>query len=643
MRRIALAACTAAAAWTGMQAEIVLPQFFTDNMIVQQRSELTVPGHATPGATVTVKTDWPGGSASAKADKEGRFAVKLPTPEAGGPYTMIISDGTDRKVLQNLLSGEVWLCSGQSNMEFPAKGWGHLIDEDAVAGTAHHPDIRLLRISKERGAAPQDDAKVNMGGWVMSSPATMDFSAIAYLFALRMHDELGVPVGVIDSSWGGTMAEAWTGFDSLHNVKGFEEELKALERTGFTGEGLLENYAQLRESWYDRARAVAKPVLPKASDNKGWQTVAVPAMWDHPALRDFDGMTWTRTSVTLPASAAGRPLKLHLGAVDDRDETYFNGVKVGETEGASAPRVYDVPADAVKAGRNDLAVLITDFSGPGGLWGEADAVYAEDADGNRYPLAGEWQFRKVAPMADLPPMPFNPDTPNYPTLLYNTMIHPLRVMPLKGVLWYQGCSNIGRADQYAELFPTLINDWRALWRQPDMPFYFVQLAGFMQPVNVQPASEWAALRNAQTAALALPNTAMAVTTDLGNPADIHPADKHGVADRLARIALTRDYGKQLEWEAPSYASHRILGDKIEVTFSAPVKGTANALTGFIIGDADGNWAYARTEQTSPTTVLLSSPLVTTPVAARYNWADYPSGNLYSTAAPLPVPPFATDK
>ncbi|MDE6628306.1 MAG: sialate O-acetylesterase, partial [Muribaculaceae bacterium] len=233
--------------------------------------------------------------------------------------------------------------------------------------------------------------------------------------------------------------------------------------------------------------------------------------------------------------------------------------------------------------------------------------------------------------------------PNYPTLLYNAMIHPLRVMPVKGVLWYQGCSNIGRADQYASLFPALVNDWRTLWRQPDMPFYFVQLSGYLKPVNVQSLSEWAALRHAQTAALALPNTGMAVTTDLGNPADIHPADKHGVADRLARIALARDYGKQTEWKAPSYASSRPLGNKIEVTFNAPVKATSCAITGFIIGDADGHWAYAHAEQTSPSTILLSSPLIQNPKAARYNWADYPSGNLVAPSAPLPVPPFATDK
>lgn len=633
-----------AAVWSGQaQAEISLPDFFTDNMIVQRNSHLTLPGTCEPGATVTVTADWPGGNATAKADSEGRFAARIPTPEAGGPYTVVVSDGCDVKALQNVLSGEVWLCSGQSNMEFPVKGWGHLIGEDAVAGTSHHPDIRMLQIRKERSASPQENAAVNMGGWVMANPANMEISAIAYLFALRLHDELGIPVGVIDSSWGGTMAESWTGFNTLRGIQGFEAELDALEHTGFTGEGLLETFASLRDSWYSRARSAADPAIPQPSSRKGWSKLAVPSMWEHPELADFDGMVWTRTSFNLPASAASRPLKLHLGAVDDRDETYLNGVKVGETEGASAQRHYNVPPQAVKAGRNDLAVLITDFSGPGGLWGDPDAIFAEDADGNRYPLAGEWQFRKVAPMTDLPPMPYNPDTPNYPTLLYNAMIHPLRVMPVKGVLWYQGCSNIGRADQYASLFPALVNDWRTLWRQPDMPFYFVQLSGFQKPVNVQPLSEWAALRHAQTAALALPNTAMAVTTDLGNPADIHPADKHGVADRLARIALARDYGKQTEWKAPSYASSRTLGNKIEVTFNAPVKATSCAITGFIIGDADGHWAYARAEQTSPSTILLSSPLIQNPKAARYNWADYPSGNLVAPSAPLPVPPFATDK
>ena len=628
----------------GMSAEVVLPQFFTDNMVVQQKSVLTVPGTARPGAKVSVRTDWDGGAASAVADKNGKFQLSLPTPaEPGGPYTMIFSDGSEKDlVLSNVLSGEVWLCSGQSNMEMPIKGWGEVINVDEVVGTAQHPDIRLLQIRKGTAYAPQDDAPVNMGGWVEASPGTMDFSAIAYLFALQLHNELGVPVGVIDSSWGGTFAEAWTGYDYLSTVNGFEDELAALKKSKFDKEALQKDYEEREAKWWQDLNDSAVPTFDyaKYQTGKDWGKMPVPGPWEDSVLPGFDGIVWLQYRLNLPKEAAGKPLELHMCAIDDYDKTYFNGEQVGMTDNWMAPRSYMVPGNLVKAGENVITVAAIDFSSTGGFYGDPADMYVS-AGGKTYSIAGEWSYKAGKNLSDMARRPQPVDGPHFPNVLYNAMIHPLKVMPVKGVLWYQGCNNVGRAEQYEPLFQALIKDWRHLWRE-DMPFYFVQLAGYLRPVNVQPDSQWAMLRNSQAKALSLPNTGMAVAIDLGNPIDIHPTDKQEVARRLSLIALNRDYGKDCEYAAPVCVNSKAENGKMVIKFNGAVKPTSTALTGFIIGDAEGNFAYANARLQGDDTVVLSSPLIAAPTVVRYDWADYPGGNLYG-ANGLPVAPFATDK
>lgn len=626
----------------GVSAKVALPAFFTDNMVVQQNSVLEIPGMAAPGAEVTVRTDW--GSAVAKgiAGEDGRFRVSLPTPAAGGPFTVIVSDGTPGDVvLSNILSGEVWLCSGQSNMEYPVKGGMQVMDGDHVTATAQHPDIRLLQVKNTTSYAPLDDVAVNMGGWVEASPATMNFSAIAYLFALRLHDELGVPVGVIDASWGGTPAEAWTGFDYLHGIEGFEGELAALEKSGFTASGLQADYEVRVGEWLKKVAAMdVKFDRGEFQTGEEWGKMPVPGLWETSVLPDFDGVVWMQREFQLPDEAVGKPVELHLGVIDNEDLTFFNGREVGGVNGWNVPRVYRVPAGVARKD-NVVTVRVIDFDGGGGIGGAPQNVCAV-VDGRTYPLAGDWNYLVAGDLRSLPQRPAAVDGAAYPTVLYNAMIHPLRVMPVKGVLWYQGCANVGRDRQYEPLFKALVNNWRNLWKG-EMPFYFVQLAAYQTPKNVQPESAWAYLRNAQSKALELPNTAMAVAIDLGNPADIHPANKQEVARRLALIALNRDYGMECEYAAPVCVSVSQDADgKLRLRFDGAVKPSSSALTGFIIGDAEGNFAYANARMEGDNTVVLSSPLVRQPVAARYNWADYPGGNLYGLNG-LPVAPFATDK
>ncbi len=625
----------------GASAKVTLPRFFTDNMVVQQNSVLTLPGTAEPMSQVTVRTDWSDDVVKTKAGKDGRFSVTLPTPAAGGPYTLIVSDGTgDDTVLSNVLSGEVWLCSGQSNMEYPVKGWTQVMNAGEVVATAQHPDIRLLQVRKNISYAPLDDAEVNMGGWVEASPATMDFSAIAYLYALHLHNELGVPVGVIDSTWGGTPAEAWTGYSHLLGVPGFEGELAALKNSGFTRDGLQADYDKRVNEWLKEVEKIDVQFDRGVyQTGAGWGMMPVPALWETSVLPDFDGVVWVQKKLELPAEAAGKPVELHLGIIDNEDVTYFNGQKVGGMNGWDAPRFYNVPGNLVKKD-NVITIRVIDFDGGGGIGGRPEDVCAI-VDGKAYPLAGDWNYLVAGDFRSLPQRPSAVGSSSYPTVLYNAMIHPLRIMPVKGVLWYQGCANVGRDKQYAPLFKALINDWRELWKK-DFPFYFVQLSGFQTPKNVQPDSPWADLRNSQAKALELPNTGMAVSIDLGHPGDIHPSDKQEVARRLSLIALNRDYGKDCEYAAPVCVAATPADGKIQLKFNGAVKPTSSALTGFIIGDKDGNFAYANARLVGDDTVVLSSPLIKAPVVARYDWADYPGGNLYG-ANGLPVAPFATDK
>jgi len=630
---------------TSASAKVTLPQFITDNMVIQQNSAMTLPGKAKPGAKVTVKTDWLGTELSTKAGADGVFSLDVPTPAAGGPYTIIISDGDgEPAVLCNILSGEVWLCSGQSNMEFKVNrdNWGsRLMNSDEVVATSQHPDIRLLKLSHNTSYVPLDDAKVDFGGWVEANPATMGVSAIGYLFALQMHDELGVPVGIIDSSWGGTVAEAWTPFAPLEGVPGFEAQLTNLKSNDFDAARIEKAYAQELDGWSAKLQSAGKQFDRGAvQTGSEWGKMPLPGIWENSVLPGFDGVVWIQRELELPAAAAGKPVSLEVGVVDDLDDTYFNGVRVGGYENPGRSRVYNIPGELVKSGKNVITVRIVDFMGEGGV--KDGSKMSATVDGKVYPLDGEWSYCADMSLAEMPQRPSSPQGPNYPTVLYNAMINPLKVLPVKGVLWYQGCSNVGRAGQYEPLFKSLINSWRSTFDNSEMPFYFVQLAGYLAQHNVQPDAGYAHLRNSQAKALELPNTGMAVAIDLGHPADIHPANKQEVARRLALIALNRDYGKKdVVYKAPAIKSAKADGNKMVLKFDGTVKPTSVAVTGFTLGDKNGKFVYANARMEGDDTIVVSSPLIENPVAVRYNWADYPGGNLYGPTG-LPVAPFATD-
>ena len=644
--------CMAVALWgcTGvLQAKVVLPSVFTDNMVLQQKTDITFYGDATKNKQLTVKTGWNGKEYYTEADGQGKWSLKIPTPAAGGPYEITFSDGKKLQ-LKNVMIGEVWFCSGQSNMEMPVAGWGKVMNYEQEIAEAAYPAIRLFQVKKNTSLAPLKEVESTLGGWQECSSATVpEFSALAYFYARALWKELNVPIGVIDCTWGGTPAEAWTSHETLRQVMGFREEMDKLERLGFDPNRMEQAYSEERAHWQslftEKDKGMENGKLcwtaPSLSE-EDWQTISLPGYWEGKGLKDFDGIIWFRRSLEIPAEWAGKPLTLRLGMIDDEDITYFNGVEIARGAGYMTPRTYTIPAKLVKAGKAVLAVRVSDFGGEGGIHGKAEDLYVE-ADGKRISLAGDWKYRIGLSLTGFPPAPVSPvQSSSYPTVLFNAMVKPWTAFPIKGVIWYQGEANVGRPEQYGDLFPALITDWRRQWRS-DFPFYFVQLANFMESKEIQPDSEWAALREAQTKALKLDQVGMAVTIDIGLADDIHPKNKQEVGRRLALVALAGSYGKNVSGSAPVFRNYRIKGDKMELDFGQKqdefqIKGTT--LKGFTIAGPDRVF-YPAEAMVQNGKIIVFSPEVSIPLAARYGWADNPDCNLYGENG-LSVAPFRTD-
>ena len=669
MRRILLTVLAALSS-VSLLAKVELTPLFSDNMVFQQSCKAPVWGKAAPGAVVTVTPSWNGKSYRATAGPDGNWSVKIDTPKGGfKKYSVTISDG-DPLVLQNVLVGEVWLASGQSNMQMPVESWRAVrTNQEDIAGAARYADVRLLQVSRATGMREHDYFSADFDKWKESSPETVrNFSAAAWYFGRKLMEELQVPVGIIHSSWGGTIIEAWMSEGAL---RAFPEMSASLAQVRSLSDNESEREKTFEEEIAAFIREANRKDLGKSGglavwarpefDDSSWKTLKLPntvqQLWP-----DTNGIYWLRKTVDIPAAWAGKDLTLSLGPVDDFDETYWNGEKVGSDVLWNKAREYTVPARVVSAGRTVITIRCTDDHGNGGLYGAADLLFIQGPDGQKIPLDSEWKVTLSVSFKGVPKSTAR--EPNIPTVLYNAMIRPLAPFAIKGAIWYQGESNAQKAYRYRDLMPSMILDWRALWGY-DFPFYITQLAGYKKVAGVPGDDDWAELREAQEMATEmLDRCGMACIIDLGEAEDIHPVRKQEVGERLARLALANDYGRRLVTTGPRYESFRIVGPSIVVHFTDVAgglrvipsgdfagdrygsrgekveKAESGVLSGFQIAGPDRvwHWADARIEGD---TVVVSSADVPHPVAVRYAWSANPVCNLFN-AEGLPAWPFRTD-
>lgn len=614
-------------------AKVKLPALVSDGMILQRNQKLKIWGYADAGEKVTVK--FLNKTYSTTADNSGNWNIMLPELKAGGPFVMIINDIT----LKDILIGDVWVASGQSNMELPIRRLKPLYGEEMK--TVNNQNIRFFTVpQKYNFKIPQND--LDGGKWENTNPQTIqNFSGVAYFFAKNLYEKNKVPVGIIHTSLGGSPVQAWMDANSLKNypeylaeaekwknddlIKSTESGEQALSRAWYTE--LDQSDIGLNQHWENFDL-----------DDSSWKTMNVPGSWEDQE-GPFEGSVWLRKEIMLPKGSAQKAAFLNLGRIKDADVTYINGVKVGNVTYEYPPRWYDIPSGILKEGKNIIAVRITNGSGKGQFI--ADKPYYLEIDGQKIDLKGTWKYRIGAKMEKM--APGQTFIRWKPTGLYNSMINPLINYKVKGFLWYQGESNTGKPKEYGDLLTTMINDWRSKWNEKDAPFLIVQLANFMEAKNQPVESNWAELRDQQRkVSLNVPQTGLAVIIDAGEWNDIHPLDKKTVGDRLALQALKIADKKNIVADGPVYQSMKLEGSKIILSFK---KGTDNfapvsELKGFAIKNTDGNWTWAKAKAEGEKIVVWNDS-VKNPVVVRYDWADNPDGNLKNKTG-LPASPFTTE-
>ena len=612
------------------------------HMVLQRDRPNAFWGWSTPGdrVTVTIKDKKATGTAGA----DGKWFVRLAPPKVGGPYTVHI-DGSQHAILDDVLVGDVWLCTGQSNMEF-----GLSLENggaEAVAA-ANDPNLRLFMAPHQTAFTPQP---TNGGTWKVCTSETVaqegwgGFSAVGYHFGKALRREVGVPIGLVEDCWGGTNAESWMDREAVAKLGDFASALSMVDRA-LAGGGTP--YAKLVDDWFAANDPGSKPGSDWSApdlDTAAWKAVTVPDGFGGLDLGGFDGTAWFRKEITLTEAQAIGAARIDLGVVDDYDTTWVNGTKVGGVGPQNAAESHPIPAGTLHAGRNVVVVRVLDTGGGGGFTSPADAMALVLADGTRLPLAGEWQGRAGAALNVGTPFPANVEgNPNVPTSLYNGMIAPELPLGVKGAIWYQGENNAGRAVQYRRVLPAMIADWRTRFGQGDFPFYIVSLAAF-QPHKDQPGDDaWAELREAQAlTAKDVPNSGLAMAIDVGDAADIHPKEKKTVGERLALLALHRTYGKAVADQGPTYRSVTFKGNVARVAFDHTEGGLVprgGPLGEFALAGADRKWHWADAKIEADA-VVLTSPEVPNPVAVRYAWQSNPAATL-TNGVGLPAIPFRTD-
>ncbi|MBR1518083.1 MAG: 9-O-acetylesterase [Prevotella sp.] len=636
-------------------AQVKLLPIFTDNMVLQQQTQAPIWGETKAGKSVVVTTSWDNVSYQSKADAKGRWQVKVKTPKAGGPFTITINDGK-RVTLKNVMIGEVWICTGQSNMEMPlrgGRGWQVKNHDEEVAAAAQHPNIRLVKIDRNTNTAPLTTVTSERGGWEVCSPESAEkFSATGYFFGREIEKYQNVPVGLIMDCWGGTVAEAWTSGEALNAMPYFREQVKRLGSLPESAEERQKMYSAEVEEWNKVSAAKEAEKFSDAptwsqpgADLSGWKDAQQPGNLGDNEFSSFDGIFWIRRTIDIPAAWAGKDLTLRLGNVDDIDQTFFNGEKVGAMVGYSLNRVYTIPGRLVKQGQATLSLRVLDTGGGAGIIGYNGKMTIACGSDERS-IAGTWKVKMTLPTYDMPRLPQNTiGNPNVPTVLYNAMLAPIIPYAIKGAIWYQGEANADRAYQYRDLLPVMIRDWRHQWGY-DFPFYIVQLANYMAPEKGPEESAWAELREAQVIANErTENSGLACIIDIGEANDIHPQNKQEVGRRLSLLARALTYGENIEYSGPKYKASRIAKNRMIIEFDHAESGLkavgSRDEKGFTIAGIDHKFHPAKARITGKNTIEVWADEVDFPIAVRYGWANNPNCNIYNGEG-LPMIPFRTD-
>ena len=644
-----------------------LPALFSDNMVLQQQFGVSFWGKATPGLQVSVKGSW-GNSGNTSVKDDSTWILKLKTPKAGGPFTVSLQVGDSTITYKNVLVGEVWICSGQSNMEMPLAGWP---PNDTIGYSAQeiknatYADLRLFTVTRAYSDKPEANC---LGTWIECTPqAASKFSATAFFFGKKLDQELKIPIGLIHSSWGGTAVEAWIGKKSLSTIDKFQDILKKIQESRpaikqidqwLKSHPVIDVSTKDPQNKWKEIDAKDSDCSKPGFDDSKWRTMILPTQWEITEVGDFDGLIWFRKKIEIPRTWLNKDLVLELGPVDDMDITYVNGQKVGSYEEDGfwqTDRIYTVPAALVKDSVVNIAVRVLDDQGAGGIWGKKEKMnlHPKESD-EKIQLAGEWKYFPVAQyiankfyLFDIkgdeyynrPKLPVSISAAT-PTALYNGMIAPLVQYAIKGAIWYQGESNVGEAELYKTLFPMMIKNWRDEWKEGDFPFYYVQIA----PWQYGPESFSQKLREAQFLSLSAPKTGMAVTLDIGSPKTIHPPDKKDVGERLALWALAKDYHKKIPYSGPIYKKMKVYQDKVVFSFDHSDGGLVltlkDGMNNFLIAGEDKIFKKADAMIAGGKLVVYSRE-VKKPVAVRYGWTNYVDASLFNKAG-LPASSFRTD-
>ncbi len=643
-----------------MKHSLRLPSIFGSNMVIQHGRKFPVWGWSVPGDRITVEfapstgSGQDGQKKSAIAGRNGKWCVEFaPLKISCEPCTITISSSKIAKSpnlqIQNILVGDVWVCSGQSNMEWPLK---QTIGADEAIRNSANSAIRLFTVPRVTADEPLETCE---GSWSECNPAAVEqFSGVAYHFGRELKGRLDIPIGLIHTSWGGTKAEAWTSKEGLklfpelnhlvsNDISIYRKALEPYRKIfNFTAPKGLKHGIDGTLADPGRNPATAKWAELYFDDSK-WIEMNTPGSWESQGYM-LDGAVWFRKKIKIPASWEGKDLFLELGALDDFDVTFFNGREVGrtgkETESWwTVPRKYKVPGSLVKKGEAVIAARIFDQFMSGGMMGPAEKmrIYPAGKEAEEISLKGKWLT--AVELGIIVSSTINS------TKLFNAMISPLLSLGIKGAIWYQGCSNADRAYQYRKLLPAMIRDWRKRWNCGSFPFYIVQLANYMANLDIPAESSWAELREAQLlTSVKVPNSGLAVAIDVGEAKDIHPKNKYDVGLRLALQALKKTYGKKVVADGPVYKGMIVKGDSIILKFEtdgASLKSIdGKKLRSFSVAGSDRKFQWADAKIAGRTVIVRSSK-VKKPVAARYAWADNPECNLGNSLG-LPASPFRTD-